>query len=108
MAIPKIPVILTEADWKKNKGLLAKGVGETGVGAAMGQLKTAYEAVDWDKFDVKKALKGGAATTQQITAAKNAAKLEWEKKVIPLLGKANSLDDAAKNALAKYKAAKVP
>src|SRR5262245_18978701 len=108
MAIRKIPVILTEADWKKNKGLLAKGVGETGVGAAMGQLKTAYEAVDWDKFDVKKALKGGAATTGGGGGGGGGGKLEWEKKVIPLLGKAYSLDDAAKNALAKYKAAKVP
>ena len=52
MAIPTIPVILTKADWDKQKGIIAKvGVGETGIGAAMDKLKATYTAVDWKKFD---------------------------------------------------------
>jgi hypothetical protein len=52
MAIATIPVILTKADWDKQKGVIAKiGVGETGIGAQMDKVKAVYGAVDWTKFN---------------------------------------------------------
>src|SRR5260370_39807152 len=63
MAIPAYPVILTQADWTKKKGLFAKAK-ETGLGALMTECERQYKAVAWAKFDVRKVLAGGATGTQ--------------------------------------------
>src|SRR5665213_2142073 len=52
MSTPTIPAILTDANWQKEKGVVAKLVKrETGIGELMKQLATAYGTVDWTKFD---------------------------------------------------------
>ncbi|HVY60844.1 MAG TPA: hypothetical protein VHF22_04290 [Planctomycetota bacterium] len=50
---PRLPEILTEKHWDKNKGLLAKAAGETGVGAALKKLADLFGKVDWLKFQGK-------------------------------------------------------
>jgi hypothetical protein len=51
MTIP-YPAILTDANWQKEKGIVAKVVKkETGIGALMKTLKGTFDAVDWNKFD---------------------------------------------------------
>ena len=67
MAIPTYPVILTQADWNKKKGLFAKMAGETGLGALMLQTETLYKAVDWNKFDVRKVLAGLTSAEEVIS-----------------------------------------
>jgi hypothetical protein len=107
MAAPKYPKILLQTDWDKNKGLIAKAVGTTNVGQAMKDLKKAYDGVDWDKVDSKKALAGGVTSERAKTALKEAQD-EWDKKVLPLIAKASTVNTRALNAIAKYKSAKIP
>jgi hypothetical protein len=49
---PELSVVLTKANWDKNKGVLAKMAGPTGVGEALDKLEKAYKAVDWQKFEI--------------------------------------------------------
>lgn len=105
MAIPKYPAVLTEANWNKNKGLLAKVAGETGVGAQMKVVKARFDDVKWEMFDVRTALKGGA-TADEATLALSAAKGAYEKRVKPLIVEIDKLARKAEDAEKKFKAAK--
>lgn len=95
MAKPLYPVILTQADWNKKKGLFAKAaVRETGLGALMQQCEALYKAVSWDKLDVSKALAGGA-TGDKAREGYGEAYNEFTKKVTPLAAKAKELENKA-------------
>src|SRR4030095_6768860 len=94
MAIPTYPVILTQADWNKKKGIFAKAAGETGIGALMLQTETLYKAVDWNKFDVRKVLAGGATGSQAQNGYMDAYN-EFAKKVKPLPDKIGDLEAKA-------------
>ena len=48
-----LPSVLTESDWNKKKGIIAKMAGETGIGAQLKKVETTYEKVDWTVFDAK-------------------------------------------------------
>ncbi len=82
MAIPKIPPILTISDWNKNKGAIAKAVGETGITAAIKDMAAAYNDIEWDSVDIQKAVKVGD-TAQR--AAEAMAQAEDEFKKLPWL-----------------------
>jgi hypothetical protein len=105
MAVPKYPDILTEAHWNKNKGLLAKAAGETGVGAQMKVVVAKFKEVKWEMFDVRTAMKGGA-TADEATLALQAAKGAYEKRVKPLIVEIDKLVKKADDAEKKFKAAK--
>ncbi len=47
------PKILTNADWQKNKGLVAKGAGETGIGVQMNKTEALFKKFDWKAFNAK-------------------------------------------------------
>jgi len=47
---PVIPEILTDKNWQKNKGLIAKSQGETGISVLMRKLATDYVRVNWKLF----------------------------------------------------------
>jgi hypothetical protein len=94
MAIPPYPVILTQADWNKKKGLFAKAAGETGLGALMTECERQYKAVAWTKLDVRKALAGGA-TGAQAQEGYMEAYNEFTKKVKPLATKVTELQTKA-------------
>ncbi|HVS73072.1 MAG TPA: hypothetical protein VHQ47_17590 [Phycisphaerae bacterium] len=52
MAKPALPDALKKANWDKQKGIVAKLVQkETGIGASLEGLTSAYNAVPWDKLD---------------------------------------------------------
>ena len=53
---PAIPEILTERNWQKNKGIIAKSQGETGIGARMKKIAAAHARVKWDVFSVAKSI----------------------------------------------------
>ena len=48
---PEIPEILTDKNWQKQKGLIAKAHGETGIGALMKKLAAAFNNVNWSLLD---------------------------------------------------------
>jgi len=50
------PRILTQDDWQKKKGTIAKMAGKTGVGEAMAALQKAYEKTNWKIFNPDEAL----------------------------------------------------
>src|ERR1039457_2882297 len=81
MSIPDYPTTLTNADWQKKKGLLAKMAGETGIGAALIKATTAHEAVDWAKIDVLNAY----PNLQALEDAEKVAKEAFHAKVSHLI-----------------------
>jgi hypothetical protein len=54
MALPAYPAMLTDKDWQKHKGVIAKMAGETGIGAQMDKTETAWKKIAWAKFDAAK------------------------------------------------------
>jgi hypothetical protein len=74
MALKTLPKILTEAEWKSKKGIVAKMAGETGMGAALLKLGKAWGDVKWNLVDPDEGirLKAGA-TGKQTLAAYNLA-----------------------------------
>jgi hypothetical protein len=107
MARKVIPVILTEADWQRQKGAFAKMAGKTGVSEAMKKMKAAFDAVDWDKFDPDAAMAGGGALdTNKLDVAFGEAKKEHPK--VELVRKAlYELRDVAQKTSARFKANKL-
>ena len=102
--IPQYPDALTNASWQKNKGLIAKAAGETGIGDLMKKAVTAYGAVDWGKFKIaEKAAGSGMSRTQQdIDDAVKEALKEGPK--IKALDKAvRDIEVAAKKLAADWK-----
>jgi len=71
ITIPQIPAILTDKDWQKKKGILAKAQGETGVGELMKKLAQSHIAVDWTKFKVANPL---SITREALAAAEKTAR----------------------------------
>ena len=102
--IPQYPDALTNASWQKNKGLIAKMAGETGIGDLMKKAVTAYGAVDWRKFKIAEVAAGsGMGRTQQdIDDAVKEALKEGPK--IKALDKAvRDIEVAAKKLAADWK-----
>jgi hypothetical protein len=102
MNFPALPAILTEADWNKHKGTIAKLAGETGIGAAMKDLKTAYDNIDPYAFSVSQAYPDEAA----IDAAEKRMRDEASK-VEVLRQKALTLSKLASTTETKFKANKL-
>jgi hypothetical protein len=50
---PDYPADLTRRNWDKNKGVLAKMAGFTGMGEALASLEKTYAKVDWKPFDLE-------------------------------------------------------
>ena len=72
------PKELTNAAWQKNKGVIAKTQGETGIGALLTALEAAHNKVDWGKFTLPPLDK---ITLQQLEGALAAAGKEYSSKV---------------------------
>src|SRR3954453_19307751 len=58
----QIPPILTTKDWSKNKGIIAKLVGETGVGAELKKLQILWSKIQWNVILYDKATATGVKT----------------------------------------------
>jgi hypothetical protein len=63
---PAYPDILTDKNWQKNKGLFAKGTGETGVGAAMDVAQRLHAGISNDrkKLNVAESMPQGSDLTR--------------------------------------------
>src|SRR5258708_2127467 len=105
MAIPKIPPILTETEWNKNKGAMAKLAGETGIGALMTQVKKDYDAVHWGFFDVHRVLPTRVSPEVDKHALET-AKAEYQH-AAPLLKALTELENKANSTRTKFAANKL-
>lgn len=118
-----IPKLLTKSDWQKNKGLIAKAAGSTGIGPLMEKLETAYKNVNWEVFNPSAYIQDRSIETIQtfkrtaeneknsklsklrdasLTLSRQAAKIEtdWKKsKTIPSSSRKHvaSVSEAALN-----------
>lgn len=101
---PELPAILTKKDWDKNKGTIATMAGKTGIGEAMTEVKAAYDAITWTKFDAMLALPG-VKLVEKVTEGLDAAKSEY-KKVEALRKKVSALGTLARTTEAKFKKSK--
>lgn len=76
------PKVLTNADWQKKKGAIAKLVGKTGVGDALNAANKAYAKIEWKKFDVSQ-VPPPQLTVTNLTKFKSDAMAMYSKAVEP-------------------------
>lgn len=98
------PEILTNKNWQKKKGKIAKLAGKTGIGAAMDDLKSTYDRINWLEYDVK----GNFATNkglsvQAVEDKRNEVGRKWASDVKPLREKALDLHRLADDLAKKWK-----
>jgi hypothetical protein len=105
MALPTYPEMLTNRDWQKQKGAIAKVAGETGIGAQMDKVKALWDKVAWAKFDAEK-LCQGMKSLDVWEKAFAEAKKEYPK-VEPVKKELWALRDLAKATADKWKANKL-
>jgi hypothetical protein len=94
---PDYPAVLTKTNWDKNKGVVAKMAGATGVGDALSKLEAAYKAVDWKKFEIA-SNKPNPFSLPKLEAMKKAAIAEMNGNGAKLRATAFAARDAAKKA----------
>jgi hypothetical protein len=99
---PDYATVLTKSNWDKNKGVVAKMAGATGVGEALAKLETAYKAVDWSKFEIVNN-KPSPFSLAKLEAQKKAAVAEMNGNAAKLRVAAFAARDAAKKAAGDLK-----
>jgi hypothetical protein len=110
MPVRSIPKSLTVADWNNKKGVIAKMAGETGIGAALTKLKTAWDKVDWDELDpdaaVVKNSKTGKMTVDLLDKLYPIAKQNYGK-VEPVRKEFLAVSKLTQTIATKWKASKI-
>lgn len=96
------PAVLTNADWQKKKGAVAKIAGETGIGDALKAAQAAYEKIDFNKFDARMTLPQDRDTENMI-AGKKACKDLYAKVVVPARAKVKEVCDLAEKTAIAWK-----
>ena len=99
---PDYPAVLTKTNWDRNKGVIAKMAGATGVGDAPAKLESAYKPVDWKKFEIA-ANKPNPFSLPKLEAMKKAAIAEMNGNAAKLRAAAFAARDAAKKASGELK-----
>jgi len=110
---PDYPGELTRKNWDKNKGLLAKMAGFTGMGDALAKLEALYKKIDWTPFDLEVQFPRGdknftlskleVAVTEAVKEVKNGdcAKLRTEAFSVRDLGEKTEKDYKANKLIPK-------
>ncbi len=108
MTAKTIPTILTQTDWNKKKGAIAKMAGETGIGQAMKNLEAEWKKVDWQIMDPDGAFQksGLKATPDNYKKLFADAKGEYSK-VEGVRVKVKALRDLATTVEKKFKSSKL-
>ena len=99
---PVYPPILTKSNWDKNKGVVAKMAGATGVGEALAKLESTFKAVDWAKFEIVQN-KPSPFSLVKLEAQKKAAIAEMNGNAAKLRLAAFAARDVAKKAAGDLK-----
>lgn len=104
---PDYPKILTKKDWDKNKGVIAKMHGETGIGEKMLECVQAYADVDWDKLNLfAKRMDWKTVTVKAWKGFVSDAAKEMNGKLNDLKEELFELRDLAKTVQADFKKSK--
>lgn len=108
LAPPAFPAILTNKDWQKNKGLLSKAAGETGVGAQMDKVQVAFNAVKWPTFYAHNVCskENGVLLPGHVTAKIADITKEYSSKVEPLRKELEKLSKIADDTATAWKKSK--
>ncbi len=99
------PPELDPKQWEKNKGIIAKFAGETGIGKALTELKSTYDGVDQTKLAAGGY--GKARSPTDYDTWLQAAKKYYAEKMVPLQEKARSVSALATTIQNKFKANKL-
>ena len=67
------PEVLTNTNWQKKKGALAKMAGKTDIGATMTAAKAEFDKLDWNKLDTAQMPTADRKSVPKIQEAKKAA-----------------------------------
>ncbi|MCY2996122.1 MAG: hypothetical protein NTY19_50975 [Planctomycetota bacterium] len=103
----EFPKILTDKDWQKQKGVLAKlSVGETGIGAQMKKVDALFNKVDWTKFYAA-AIAAKQSKAVAVEQLKKQMEEEFKKSVIPIRPELKKLEDLARDAEVVFKKGKL-
>jgi hypothetical protein len=87
------PPALTDKDWQKKKGLLAKvKIGETGMGAKLKVMEEGYAKIPWGHFEVKPEY----SNIKQWQIEYDGAKSDFTKTVVPFIQTVRSAGSHAK------------
>ena len=102
------PTILTDKDWQKKKGLLAKAGGETGIGAQMDKIQADFKKVDWAVFYAKMVCskQNGVLLPSHVDDKLKLVTQEYNKTVEPLRAEVNKLTKLAEKTAADWKKSK--
>ena len=60
---PEYSDVLTRKNWDKNRGVLAKMAGFTGIGDGLAKLEGLYNKIDWTIFDLELQFPGAPRTS---------------------------------------------
>ena len=96
---------LTNKDWQKKKGLLAKGGGETGVGEHMDKLEALFKKIDWNAYNAKLVCDraNGVFTPGQAAVKLKEAGAAFIKEMAPIRVAAQKLRDVAQKTSDEWK-----
>lgn len=100
---PLWPAILTDKDWQKKKGTLAKMLGESGVGSAMTAAENSFGTIDFTQMEITRVLAKDRHSTENIEKGRSEAGDYYTKQVEPTRKLIKTVEDTAKNAATKWK-----
>lgn len=99
---PEWPATLTNADWQKKKGNIAKLAGETGIGDAMTAAEKDFKKIDWKKMDARE-IAPKDRDIPVIKARQDAAGEHYRDVIAPVREKVKKIRDLAEKTAADWK-----
>jgi len=100
---PQYPDILTNKDWQKKKGTIAKMAGETGMGDQLKKLEAAFKKIKFEQMDAMNILTGANRTKENLEKFREDAKKYWNSDVKPCWEEARKTSDFAGKLAAEWK-----
>ncbi len=102
MAQPAWPALLTNKDWQKKKGIIAKIAGETGIGAALNAGEAAFKKIDWKKMDAT-TIMPAERDVDNIEAKQKEAAAHYSSVIEPARAKLRDIRDAAASTASEWR-----
>ena len=104
---PSWPVVLTDKDWQKKKGTVAKVTAKTGLGAQMIKTEKLFKKINWDKFEAQRAIPlPHNRDLPNIVKAKQTAMSSYKSDIEPVRNELKKLRDMAKKVSDEWKKSK--
>jgi hypothetical protein len=99
---PTWPAILTNQDWQKKKGTIAKVAGKTGIGEQMTKAQKAFAKINWKAFDAREISPQDRDVDKIMKAKQNAMQL-YKTTVEPARNELKKLRDMSKKLSDEWK-----